>query len=609
MIKNYLLFSLLFICNSIYAKEKTYIALYKEEYNVLSQTEGFQRTIFSRGLFKEDIYTANIYFGELESIESIIASTKNQKGKIKKVGKDKIYKSDIMSSTFFSGYKAQRIDFNKDAENNIQSFLYQVNVKNKELMCLTDLMFYQPNEAIIDTFEYIIRVPNSHRMMINTRDLKEDSLIHIDSTITEKETIYRFTKKFLPKNFSYDKDKIPKIENDFSSIRVIVIPINAEPYNYFNNWYQNLLNTIPISNKYKNICDSIIKISSNKDSIISNTFKYVTNKIKYIDIENGINAFVPRKSDDVLYVQQGDCKDMAYLLYNMYNYMGFEANIALSSTLSHQYQFDFPSLASANHAICILKLDGRNYYLDATEYNGEYSIPSRQIQNTKAFISKKNNFELINIPAESNDFNLSTSEYQLEFIANKIKGNFKTNYKGYSKLNIEDITKRYSKTKSQQLLTNYLKGDKKTVNYSEINFSNKENKLILEGHVELALNIINKVNTKYYLNLAFTPFPHSFDREIDTNVHHVLYNTSKNTYSINIIFPEKINGVESPYKNTKYIKDGIEYYFDIKYKGNILAIEYTYINPYVKLDKKITPTYNAINQIIQTTLNHEIIIY
>ena len=42
---------------------------------------------------------------------------------------------------------------------------------------------------------------------------------------------------------------------------------------------------------------------------------------------------------------------------------------------------------------------------------------------------------------------------------------------------------------------------------------------------------------------------------------------------------------------------------------NLLIIEYVYVNPYVKISKEQTKEYNLTNQLINNTLNHEIIIY
>lgn len=600
---------LLLLSANLVAKYNPYVSNYKEIFTLNKIDGGFYRSVEARGAFKENTYTENIYFGELEKIQSVQAFQRNKQGKIKKISKDKIYKSDLFSNSFYDGYKAQKIDFSKNnTEDDIQYFEYKSIIYNKELMCLTQLIFLQMEDVIIDTIQYTLHIPNTHKLILNYKDLLTSDSIRIDSAVTNDEIIYNFTKYNFNNKFSYELDKEPKIKNKFKGIRFIIVPKNENPYLYFNQWYQTLIEKIPPSTNFRIICDSLSKSVANKDSLIKSIYRYVTHKIKYIDIENGINAFIPRKSDDILLAQQGDCKDMAFLLYNMLTYLGFDAHIALSSTLSHEHELDFPSLSSANHSICILDYNSKRYYLDATEYNGIYNIPSRQIQNTKAFISKNKSFEIIEIPAQPVDFNSSTFTYNLKVNGSKTQGDFKNIYNGYAKLSIEDITKKYSKSKSQQIIGKYLQGKKFNLIYNNIIYKDLNTQLLIGGEIALSSNNLTKVDNKYYLSLSFLPYVHPFEIEADTSENLLFYTTTKNSYKINIELEDIITKISSPYKNYKIKENGIEYEFKISNTKNNLIIEYSYTNPYVKLSPKEVPTFNQINQFINSTLNHEIII-
>lgn len=607
MLKLIALLVLICLSGNIYAANVTNYTKYQQIYSVSADLKSFNKTINAIGYFENETYSAYVYFGELEKVESI-SGYYLVNSKKKKLSKNNIYKSDLLSEGFYDGYKTYKLDFvNENAGKAKKYFEYNANIINTEVFCVSKLNFYQSSDFKIDTFENIVNVPHGYYLLINIEDCKNEKNFSIDSNITTNGKTYIFRKYFSVEN--NQKTKTNTSEFEYNSIRVLVCPDKANPLSYFNNWYQNLINSIPPSEKYKVICDSLRKISPNRDSLIANVFYFVTKKIRYIDIENGINAFRPRQSDEVLFKQQGDCKDMALLLNNMYNYLGYDASMALSSTLNNDYNFDFPTLSSANHAICILKYDDKIYYLDATERLGKYNQPSQQIQSTKAMISKQGAAQIIDIPKIEGAFNKVISTYKIKIDEQKIKGNFDTEYKGYSKIFIENITENYSNTKSKQLLKKYYQDRNYNISFVNIEYIKKNESINIKGEVDLNPSIITKVENKTFLNFNFCPFIHSFEKEADSTENYPLYRTTKNKNTVIIEFPYKINRIESLYSNFKISEFDIVYSFNVRHQNNQLIIEYEYENPYVLLTKNIIPSFNKINESIKKTLNHEIIIY
>lgn len=586
-----------------FAKINTNINSRRFVYKINTADSTFEKTESVMGTFKEDKYTARIYFGELESIQSANALYFDKKNKKIKIKKDKIYKSDVLSNTFFDGYKTQKIEFekNKKSPSNLK-FEYSVSIKNTELMCLSKIDFYEFDDEKVDTIYHEVHVPNGFVFLINRLDIKEDKKVEIDSIILANEIIYTFT--LVTNNIR--KTKFEQV--DFFGIRVLIYPEKSNPYIYFNTWYQDLIKNIPESFAYKQVCDSITNGINNKDSIIRVIFKYVCNKIRYIDIENGINAFRPRQSDDVLIKMQGDCKDMAFLLYNMLTYKEIEANLALNSTLGNDYLFDFPTLSSANHVICIASSKNKHYYLDATESLSEYDIPSRQIQGTLAFITKNNSFEIISIPIMNPDFNENNNIYKLKYTGKELKGSFNSTYKGFSKMYIETIINQFSTTRSKQQLVKYYQDQNFNATYNNIVYTKQKETIVVTGDISLNVGMMTKVEDKLFFNFNFCPFVHSNEVNIDTTKEFTFYTTNKLINKIEIEMPFEIKKVESQLNNTN-INNLFKYNFKISHMKNLLIIEYVYVNPYVKISKVQTKEYNLTNQLINNTLNHEIIIY
>ncbi len=603
MFRFFLILSIISFAENSIAKINTTINYRKFIYKISTVDSSFEKTENVKGTFKEEKYTAKIYFGELERVVGINAVSFDEKNKLKKIKKDKIYKSDELSSSFFDGYKSQKIEYEKTKKSpeNLK-FEYSVTLKNTELMCLSKIDFYEFDKEKVDTIYHEVHVPNGFLFLINKTDLEKNNKVKIDSIKNSIETIYTF----LLVTANLRKSKFEPV--DYFGIRVLVYPENTNPYTYFNNWYQDLIQNIPHSQAYQKVCDSLTKSLPNKDSIIKVIFKYVCNKIRYIDIENGINAFKPRQSDEVLHKMQGDCKDMAFLLYNMLTYKGIEANLALNSTLDNDFLFDFPTLSSANHVICIASTNNKKYYLDATESLSEYNIPSRQIQGTLAFITKRNSFDIISIPIMAPDYNENNNSYKLEYTGKEIKGTFKSTYKGFSKMYIETITKQFSTSKIKQLLVKHYQDQNFNATYNNIVYSNQNDAVVVSGDISLNVGVMTKVEDKIFFNFNFCPFVHSHDVIIDTSNAFSLYTTNKLVNKIEIEMPFEIKKVESQLNNIT-IDKSFNYQFKISHKKNLLVIEYVYVNPFVKITKEQTKEYNLTNQLIKNSLNHEIIIY
>lgn len=593
---------LYFILLSFVVNGKTKYNYYKQTYTANVVEHSFEKTIAAKGKFSSNNYTANIYFGELETIEEINAYylTNNKK---KKVNKNNIYKSDVITNNFYSGYKNFIINFEKQTKHIEEEFEFNAKIYNKELLCISTLVFYQSEDYSIDTFENVVNVPLGNRLLICFNDTSEIGNLRIDSSINNTFKTYTFRKVFNTSKNSKNKDW------EYYAIRVLICPDNANPLSYFNQWYQGLLNSIEPSKNYKTICDSLAKRHENRDSLIKHVFEYTTKKIRYIDIENGVNAFRPRPTDDVILKQQGDCKDMAFMLKNMYTYLNFDAYIALSSTLSNEHIFDFPTIASADHAICILKYKDKTYYLDATERLGKYNQPSQQIQETKAMISKIDHAEIIDVPKQNSTFNASTSKYIFNINDTEIKGKATNTYNGYSKLFIDNIIHTYSPTKSKQVLKKFYQDRNYNLSVKDIDYKIINESIQTTADLELNANVLMKVDNKTFFNFNFCPFPHQFDRLVDTTEQYVFYKTAQNKTIIEITFPNKINKVESLYSNLNYNEDGMKYQFNVKHINNKLIIEYTFENEHVKIPTRLTNKYNQLNLLISKSLNHEIIIY
>lgn len=115
---------------------------------------------------------------------------------------------------------------------------------------------------------------------------------------------------------------------------------------------------------------------------------------------------------------------MAFLLYNALNYFGIEAYLAISATMTHRFEMDFPSVSSGNHMICVTKDKNDNYlFLDATEATGYYKNPSRFTQGTNVFvINDGEEGNVLQVPVVRSDENKIAIVYDIYELDNSLEG-------------------------------------------------------------------------------------------------------------------------------------------------------------------------------------------
>jgi hypothetical protein len=95
--------------------------------------------------------------------------------------------------------------------------------------------------------------------------------------------------------------------------------------------------------------------------------RWVQGEVRYLGIEVGAGAFVPRQPALVLQRRFGDCKDKTLLLLSLLAALDIEAAAALVHTdRVVDAEALPPTPARFNHVIVRARLDGRDYWLDPT---------------------------------------------------------------------------------------------------------------------------------------------------------------------------------------------------------------------------------------------------
>lgn len=100
---------------------------------------------------------------------------------------------------------------------------------------------------------------------------------------------------------------------------------------------------------------------------ILKTLRFVQDDIRYVGLEMGAGAYRPSQPGVVLARRYGDCKDKVLLLVTLLRELGVEAVPALVNSVSGRGVAErLPSPGAFDHVIAKVRLDDRDYWLDAT---------------------------------------------------------------------------------------------------------------------------------------------------------------------------------------------------------------------------------------------------
>lgn len=595
------------LSNYLHAKNnpKFNISSFKNNIQIDSNTSSYVSSfkIVGKSMANSEIYS--VYFSELEKITNLKVFYKN-KGKLTKLNTKEFYQVNVSDASFYSGIRNTSfvLPYTKDNDNTI---LISYDIISNELKLLTEFRFY--SVYTIDTLTYQLTIPKKFKFNYCYSDYINTKNIRIDSVINSKST-YSFSKNNIKS--MYDLEEIsPYIQYHhlFEGIRYNVITIGEanDPYKSFASWYSSLINDFDITNspELKKEFTNITKADKNVDSIIKYAINYVKLKIRYIAIENGINAYKPRSPIEVLNNKKGDCKDMAFLLMHILKQYNIEAYIALIPSTNSKYDFNFPSLSSADHAICMVNINGKWQVLDATDANIPYPLGSRHTQGKTAFIIKKDGYELYKIPVTDAIKNKIKYVQNIVFTDTGIMNFYNYNYKGYSMnpfflINDEnDLKRREFNTLA------YLEQATKNIIYISAKLTDYDTLINIEGTSVLNRSLINKSNNSLFISTSFLPIPIFTNYKIDSNEHVLLGEESHVELNCVFNFSGKIklnNAKTFTYVNYPYYlkvsytqKSDTKILLTYEYKHENISIDYT---DYMKYQALCVELKKALNYVL-----------
>ncbi|SHJ46745.1 transglutaminase domain-containing protein [Pseudozobellia thermophila] len=355
--------------------------LYRSQNTYLQSSGGGARLItevheriklYSKNGFGHATETIHLYKGKSarETVGKIKAFTYNLVND--KVVKSELDKDQIFENEYSYSYDQVKFTMPNVKEGSVIEFMYRIN--SPFIWNIDEFRFQR--DIPIKRLEAELRTPEgfnfkqTHKGFIfftPSTEKKMDNRLGMDVVVT------RFDLKDIPalKAESY----VDNIDNYRSGalFELVSVDIPGTVYKSYSQSWGDVAKTIGSSSDYKNELDKtrsfkneldpLLQGKTNQLEILKLLFKYVKEQITWNGVDgksfqNGIKTTLKEK--------KGNVADINLLLVAMLRYAGIKANPVILSTKDNAIPL-FPTLDRLNYVIAHATINGKDYYMDATE--------------------------------------------------------------------------------------------------------------------------------------------------------------------------------------------------------------------------------------------------
>lgn len=449
-------------------------------------------------------------FSELVPLNSYTAATiVNSNGKYKKIPMTQsVDKRADHHNIFYSGVTERKMTFANLEIGAKKVYNYQSE-------------FIDPYLLHKYIFANNFPIENATLELVTDKDIEIGFKIFNDPTNTivytksesKRKTVYNWTLKeitplpFEPNNpgYLYIAPHIIVYVKSYmiNNKKVDVLGEIDQLYAYYQNFVKDLNGEE--DENLKNNTLAITKNLTTDEEKIKAIFYWVKDNIKYVAFENGYEGFIPREAKLVHERKFGDCKDMSSIITEMAKYASIpNVNLCWIGTRQIPYSYkDIATPAVDNHMIAAYEYNGNIVFLDATDKETRYGLPTNFIQSKDALIKINDSYKIIQVPIVSAQENIVKETIQLKLNQNKIEGTGKMSIHGLTRSNyLSNIGDAYGKGRFEMIKSLVLKGNNKfnLKEYKEENIKNRDAPYIINFDFDLD-NYVIESGKETYINL------------------------------------------------------------------------------------------------------------
>ncbi len=326
---------------------------------------------------------------------------------------------------------------------------------------------------------------------------------------------------------------------------------------------------IEITSKVEETTKSITESLSTPLEKMEAIYNWIINTIVW---SGGNRLYADNGINDILENKKGSNAEISFLLISMLRNIGITADPLILSTRSNgRLQDLYPIISQFNYTIAKAVVNGKTYYLDATDSKRPMDVMPSKILGVKALVIKKDALEWINIPAN-------------KMSSDKIIINIKLNIDGSINTDIEDsfgeysglsVRKNLSDKSETDLAKEQFEVEKTGLEIDSVNVTNKDSihmplilKAFLNGsaYAQTAGDMIY-LNPVIINRMTDNPFKSSKRKyPIDFN-----YLNSK-TIVTNITLPEGYELKDKQENKSVKVGNALTYSRQINADGNLIQI-------------------------------------
>lgn len=345
-------------------------------------------------------------------------------------------------------------------------------------------------------------------------------------------------------------------------------------YNYFCGFVKNL-NTAD-DEALKDLTLSITKDKKTDEEKLKAIYYWVKDNIKYIAFENGYGGFIPREASLVFDRKFGDCKDMASIITSMAKYANVsDVYLAWIGTRNIPYSFSqIGSPSASDHMIAVYQKGNEYVFLDATDQQTQYGLPSSFIQDKEALLYKgEMAHHIVKVPITDSNKNLIKDSVIFSIENDKIVGNGHLEINGYNRTNtLNQLGDASNKTRFEMIKSLVLKGNNKfnLNDYCEQNLKERDKPYEVLYDFDIA-NYVVKVDRELYINMFFDKYYEKSTLEKDRQANYDFDYLTKFNSNVECIVPRNYKVTYVP-KSFEMENDLVKVNIQYQQKGNSIQL-------------------------------------
>ncbi|PWT99229.1 MAG: hypothetical protein C5B52_10960 [Bacteroidetes bacterium] len=258
----------------------------------------------------------------------------------------------------------------------------------------------------------------------------------------------------------------------------------------------------------KNQVQQLIQGKTTDEDKIKAIYYWVQDNIRYIAYEEGYAGYVPTTVQEVFKDKYGDCKGMANLLTEMLKLAGFDAHFAWIGTREIPYdRKEIQALCVDNHAISVLYLKGKTYFLDGTEKYASFGRNAYRIQGKSALVEHGDKYSVEVVPPATVDENVINTKATLALNNDKLMGHVTMTFDGETKNFFHNVYNAIPANKRKQFINALLElnnNNTEATNVKTSDFNDRDIPIKLDGDIEIS-NQVTKADNLCYTGIDFFP--------------------------------------------------------------------------------------------------------